>query len=209
MKVIKDNKKGEVVVKITTLDDLWFLSHIIDQGDLITANTVRKVKLGGEGDRKASTVKKRMKLTVEVEKIEFHKYTNALRVSGKIREGPEDLQRGSFHSINLEENAVVSIFKERWLKHQRERLYEATKEKFPKILICVLDRKEVSFALLKRYGYDYLSELEGEVQEKAYPDVKKSVTFYADVVKRLKEYVVRLDIEHIILASPAFWKRSR
>ena len=68
--------------------------------------------------------------------------------------------------------------------------------------------KEVSFALLKRFGYQLMSELEGEVQEKRFPSVKKSSSFYSDVVKALQEYVARLNIEHVVIASPAFWKEE-
>ena len=209
MKIIKEAfAKGSVVVSVTTLDDLWFLSHVLDKGDKVSAKTVRKIKMGGEGDRKASVVKKTIFIQIDVEKVEFHKYQNSLRVAGKVLEGPDDITRGSFHTINVEEGTAITIEKEQWLKHQVSKIKEATKETFPKVLLCVMDRKEVSFAMLKRYGYEYLSELEGEVQEKAYPLVKKSATFYADIVKRLQEYVARLSIEYIVLASPAFWKED-
>ena len=207
MKIVKDNRKhGEVVLSVTSLDDLWFLSQVIEKGDAVTAKTVRKMKLGGQEERKANVVKKWVQLTLEVEKVEFHKYTNALRVAGKITEASGDIQRGAFHTINIEEGSKLTVKKEVWLKHQWSRLQEATKEKFPKVLLCVLDRKEVSFALLKRYGYDLMSELEGEVQEKRFPILKKSATFYQDIVKRIQEYVKRFKIEYIIIASPAFWK---
>ena len=207
MKIMKDDRKhGSVTISVSSLDDLWFLSQVIDISDHVSGKTLRKMKLGSPDERKANVVKRWVKITVLVDKIEFHKYNNSLRVSGKITEGPDDVQLGSFHTITIEENSVITITKKKWLKHQFDRLKEASVEKFPKVLLCVLDRKEVSFALLKRYGYEIMSELEGEVQEKRFPLVKKSSSFYVDIVKRLQEYVDRLDIEHVIVASPAFWK---
>ncbi|MBS3144442.1 mRNA surveillance protein pelota [Candidatus Woesearchaeota archaeon] len=209
MRILKDNqKRGEVLVKVTTLDDLWYLSQVLDKHDFVTGDTVRKIKLGNGEEGKTQIIKKHARITVEVEKVEFHKYTNALRINGKIKEGPEDVQRGAFHTINVEENDTLLIVKEHWHKYQRDKLKEACKEKLPKILICVLERKEVSFALLKRYGYEYISDFEGEVQEKAFPNIKKDATFYADIVKRLQEYDQRYKLDKLIVASPAFWKEE-
>lgn len=197
-----------MLIKVTTLDDLWYLSHVIDKNDRITADTVRKIKLGNQEEGKTHIVKKHARITIQVEKVEFHKYTNALRISGKIIAAPEDIRRGSFHTINIEENDVLLVAKEHWLNYQLQKLREACREKLPKILICVLERKEVSFALLKRYGYDFLGEFEGEVQEKALPPMKKNATFYTDIIKRLQEYDQRYHLDKMIVASPAFWKEE-
>src|SRR3989338_2681175 len=137
MRILKDNqKRGEVLVKVTTLDDLWYLSQVLDKHDFVTGDTVRKIKLGNGEEGKTQIIKKHARITVEVEKVEFHKYTNALRINGKIKEGP------------------------------------------------------------------------GEVQEKAFPNIKKDATFYADIVKRLQEYDQRYKLDKLIVASPAFWKEE-
>ena len=107
MKIIKsDYKKGYVKVKIENLDDLWYLNHIIEPGDFVKGKTFRKIKIGQEGQRKQKVVKKSIYLAVQVEKIGFSKTSNILRVSGIVKEGPEDVPLGSYHTINLEENSV-------------------------------------------------------------------------------------------------------
>src|SRR3989344_2264428 len=58
---------------------------------------------------------------------------------------------------------------------------------------------------MKRYGYEFLLEMKGEVQKKASPE-KVKATFYQDVVKQLEEYDKRYELNKIIVASPAFWK---
>ncbi|MEK6900965.1 MAG: mRNA surveillance protein Pelota, partial [Nanoarchaeota archaeon] len=58
-----DFKKGTVILRVTDLDDLWYLSHIIERGDVLTAKTTRKIKLG-EGEN-AKVVKKTLTLTIE------------------------------------------------------------------------------------------------------------------------------------------------
>jgi len=71
MRVIYKNLKGgEIKVLAENLDDLWYLSQVIDEGDLVSGKSFRKVKLGGESDR-SSSVKKPVFVKIVVEKIEL------------------------------------------------------------------------------------------------------------------------------------------
>jgi len=202
-----DLKKGEAKLKIENLDDLWYLSQIIDIGDLVKGKTIRKIKIGQEADRKQSIVKKPVFLRIRIEKIEFSKTSGLLRVLGIIVEGSDDVQKGEHHTFNLEPNVVFTLIKERWLKYQVDRLKEATKEKVSKILILVMDREEAHFALLKKYGYELLTNIKGKVKKK---DVEDNLGggFYKEVIHRMEEYVKRYGIVKVILASPAFWKED-
>lgn len=208
MKLIySDFRKGEVKLKTQNLDDLWYLSHIIDKDDLVKGKTLRKIKVGKEGERKQRIKKKQITLVIQVEKISFHKYSNNLRVSGAVKEGPEDVPKGSYHTFDIDDNTTITLIKETWLKFQLDKLKEAIQEKISNILICVLDREEAYFALLKKQGYKLLSHVKGKVQKKQSEEKVKS-TFYDDVIKTLNEYVERYKIEQIILASTSFWKEE-
>ena len=203
MDILKsDFRKGIVKLRVNDLDDLWYLSHIIDAGDLVKGKTTRKIKIG-DGEN-AKTVKKTITLKVEVEKVEFHKFSDVLRVSGKVRSGPEDIPQGSYHTISLEEKSEFVLEKTKWLKYQKDKLTEASEKKHH-FLICVFDREEAVFALSKMYGYDVLLKLEGDVARK-----RKKVTvkkdFYDEIIKLLKDYEKRYSPASIIVASPAFFK---
>ncbi len=202
-----DLKKGEAKLKIENLDDLWYLSQLVDIGDIIKGKTIRKIKLGKDSDRKQAIVKKPFFLKIKIEKIEFSKLSNALRVLGVITEGPEDIQKGEHHTFSLEPNTIFTLIKERWLKYQVDRLKEACKEKASKILIVVMDREEAHFALLKKYGYELLTHIRGNVRKKAIEE-KSEGKFYDEIINKLDEYVERYGIITIILASPAFWKED-
>lgn len=197
-----DFRKGIVKLRVNDLDDLWYLSHIIDAGDIVKGKTTRKIKIG-EGEN-AKTVKKTITLKVEVEKVEFHKFSDLLRVNGKVMEGPEDIPNGSYHTISLEEKSEFVLEKIKWLKYQREKLEDAAEKKHS-FLICVFDREEAIFALSKMYGFDILLKLEGDVARK-----RKQVTvkkdFYDEIIKLMKDYETRYSPESIIVASPAFFK---
>lgn len=206
MKIIfKNLKKGEIKVKAENLDDLWYLSNIIDKGDLIKGSTVRKLKLGNDEQRKSQIIKKPVTLSINVEKIEFSKYSDTLRASGKIIEAPEDIPKNSYHTIEIKENSIILIAKPKWFSYQIKKLEESSKDIQLKVLICVFDREEASFALLKRYGYDFLTGLSGDVQKKQVEEKKES-TFYKQITKQMQDYCKKYNIKHIILASPAFWK---
>jgi len=205
--VSSDFKKGCAKVRVNAAEDLWTVSQVIDPKDLVSGRTFRKIKIGNEEDRNQSIVKKPVTLTIEVEKVEFHKYTNSLRISGVIRAGPEDIQKGVHHTIDVGEGDVIKIVKEEWLNFQIEKLKEGAKEKLSKILIVAMDRNEACFAIMKKYGYEYLGEIEGRVQKKRVEDKTiKEKEFYEELIKKIQGYAKRYDIEYLIIASPAFWK---
>ena len=206
MKIISKNyKKNFARLKIENMDDLWYLSYIIEKGDTIRAGTFRKIKIGKEDDRNTKIVRKPVHLKISVSKIEFSKYSNILRVSGNILEGPEDIPLGSHHTINLEEDTEFTLEKSKFLKYQIDKLEESAKESKEKIMLVVHDREEAYFALLKKYGYEILTRIKGTPQKKT--DMKtESSDFFPQIKKTIEEYDKRYKFSHIIIASPGFWK---
>ena len=166
-----------------------------------------KIKIGEKEQRSQKAIKKPVFIEIKAEKIEFSKNSSNLRILGTIMQGPEDIQMGSYHSFNIEENAIISIKKEKWLKFQLDKLKEACQEKTSKILIVVHDREEAYFALMKKYGYEILAEIKGSVQKKDIEQQFKG-NFYLEIINQIKEYTERYKINNVILASPAFWKED-
>ena len=204
MKIIfSDFKKGEAKVKVTNLDDLWYLSQILDKNDVVKGETYRKLKVGS--GEKQSAIRKSVFLSIKVENVEFQRQGDILRVSGTIVEGPEDVPRGTYHTFNVENNSIITIIKERWFDFQVEKLKEASSEKQPKILLVVFDRDEAHFAYTKTYGFEYLSEIKSDLPKKE-EQTKTEGTYYDDILNKLKDYVGRYNIERVVVASPAFWK---
>jgi len=201
-KIFFDQKKAKVQVE--NQDDLWYLSQLIDKGDELRGRTYRKIKLSGSAE-KSKVEKKPVTLTISVEKTEFS--DNVLKVNGKVLTPTEDIPKGSYQSITLEENSTVEITKEKWLKYQIDRLKDAFSTKLKGILIVVMDRETALFALTKRYGYDILAKLEGEVQKKEERAVAKG-SFYEEIIKAVEQYTERYGLDNIIVASPAFWKEE-
>lgn len=203
----KDIKHGQVSLKTEDIDDLWYLSQLIDPGDFVTGKTLRKIKQLAKNQQTVRIEKRAVFLKLKVEKVEFHEYSDILRVAGTVEEGPDDIPKSSHHTFNVDVGTKITIVKEKWFNYQLKRLKEASTDKDLGILICTMDRDSAHFALLKRQGFKLLSEFEGDVIKKVEPDSKES-KFYSQITKQLEQYVERYKIKHIILASPAFWKQD-
>lgn len=185
-------------------EDLWYLTHIIDVEDSLKASTERKIKIGGEDARNQKVVRKKMMLTLKVEKVELGEGT--LRVLGIIIDGPEDISRGEHHSFSLQEGDSFTITKkESWAAWQEEKLQESVRAEKENILVVVFDREEALFAKLTTQGHTVLSRFKGDVQKKGSDDSVVG-NYWGQLIKQLTEYDDRIKPNSIIAASPAFWK---
>ena len=199
MKILKsDFKKAFVTIKIDVNDDLWYLENVLEIGDFIKSRTLRSVFMEREG-KKIKTDRKPMVLKIEVEKIEFQKYTNKLRLTGKIKEGPEEAQLGSYHTIEVELGTVLTIYKKEWKNYQIDKLKKA-QTRIPDILIVVTDSTQSTFGLLKRSGVEIISELRNPHSRQ---EEEKLPEFHKKVASEIDKFS---DVKKIILAGPGFAK---
>ncbi|MBD3313426.1 mRNA surveillance protein pelota [Candidatus Woesearchaeota archaeon] len=203
--VHSDFRKGEVKIQVDNADDIWYLSTVIDKGDHIKGKTVRKIKYG-EGEKQKSE-RKKIFLEIKAEKVDFEAKANSLRILGTVVQAPETVPLGTHHSFDIEEGTSITIIKHDWLDFQRKRIEEAAKQQSLKILVVVHDREEAYFALLKKFGYEMLTILKGEVAKKAMDDSRPK-NFYQEIISVMKEYDSKHNFESIIVASPSFWKEE-
>jgi mRNA surveillance protein pelota len=197
-----DRNKGVVKVVVETADDLWFLHTIIDKGDRCTGDSEYKYKLGGS-EAKAQVIKKRVWVQISVEKTAFDR--GQFRITGKVVNGSEEVPRGSLHSLDVFEGVRLEIAKERWLDYQEQKLEEALHSAKLSTLLVLFDREQAIFAVLKPNGYDVLLTLKGDVPKKGV-DESKIHHFYKDIATHMAELRARHKAEHVIAASPSFWK---
>jgi protein pelota len=200
MKILKaEFEKGFVTVKINVNDDLWYLREIIESGDIVKAKTLRSLFLLREG-RKEKVGKKPMVLKVRVEKVEYKKHANRLRLMGKIIEGPEDVQIGSYHSIEVSIGSVLTIYKKEWKKFQMKKI-EKAQTKVPELLIVVTDMNRATVGLIKRFRVEIILELRNphSIQEE-----DKLLEFYKKIASEIDKHSEK--VKKIILAGPGFAK---
>ncbi len=205
-KLFSDFKMGEVKLEAENADDLWHLKGIIDEGDVLKGKTLRKVTPSSKDERAKEAIRKPMVLAIRVEKVDFGD-AGELRVGGSIIGAPEDVPLGSHHTFAIEPHSSFTLIKNQWLKFQKEKLEQSLSSSKPSILLCVLDREEAYFALLKSFGYEVLLRMSGSVQKKGDTSLVLS-NFFSLVAKQLLEYDLRHSFQTIIIASPAFWKED-
>ena len=196
MKIIyKDLKEQKIKVLVESIEDMWHLAHVLEKGDIITARTMRKssVKSGGEYEYGE---KKPMTLSISLEKTELRKDTAALRLSGQIIDGPEDIPRQAYHSMQIEANSTLTIQKAKWKAHQIERLEKAVMKK-PALLVCVLDREEADIAILRESGIEMKANITNR-------DKENMEGYYDEIISCLKTYEAGI----IIIAGPGFEREN-
>ncbi len=204
MKILKkDLKNGKIKLQPENLDDIWCLSQVIDSGDTIAAYTLRKIMIGN--DNNSSAIRKRVYLKIKAEKIEFTTSSSWLRVLGVIVDGPDDVPRGTHHTINIEPGTAVEITKPEWLQYQLEKIKEATISTTSSVMIVVFDRESATFAMLNKRGYDIIGEIHGDVQKKANPS-SPAKNFFKELALNIGSYNRRYTPTNIILASSSIWK---
>lgn len=211
MKLIKqDLKTGLLVAQAENLDDLWYLSQVVHEGDLVKARTTRLIKSKDDKLRADKGKKETMTLSVRVEKAEFDQNANKLRILGKIEAGPEDLiSLGTHHTLEIDEHDRLDIFKQEWAAPELQYLTDAEKAaRTAKVMICVVGDGEATVALLRERGLAYVDTREnlGGKYVKGKEDKKKE--FYEKLLKLLLEQAEKARVKTIILGGPAFEKRN-
>jgi protein pelota len=210
MQILKSNwSKGETSLKIENLDDLWTLYLILEPENEIEAVTERKIRIGKADDRNPKFVRKTFKLKVIVEKTDLSKQKDTLRVSGKINSTIDDITKGSYHTINLVENSIITIFK-KWKHFEIEKIKEATEKRDQNIIFCIHDREEALFVNLLNNQTEILAEIKGSVSKKTIDNsqITHITDFYSELIKKMSELLERKNPFKIIIASPGFFKED-
>ena len=94
-------------------EDLEVLRDMLSPGVFVTAKSPRSIKIKREGELvRAKTGRKEVLMKILVEKIELRE---ALRLTGKIVEAPEDVDKG-YHTIEIEPDKIFKVEKvwKRW-----------------------------------------------------------------------------------------------
>ena len=195
----QDPKEGEIRLTPENTEDLWHIERLLQNGDRIVAKSFRRYKAteDDEGEKKLVTIK------LLVEKVEFSRFANRLRVTGKILEGtPEEfVQQGSYHTIDIEQDFPVSIIKDRWMSHHLSRIKQAIAEtKRPRLGMLVMDEGKAIYATLRGYGVEYELELENSASKRDERFDEKKLAFFGEIIKKLQSS----QVGRIIVAGPGF-----
>ena len=209
MRILFQNARtGEIKVQLESQDDVWHIYNLVEKGDLVTAATYRRLetKLFKDKLRPERGEKRKMTLGIRVEETEYHEFTERLRVSGKIEEGPQDL--GQHHTLNLEVGEILTIKKELWTAQQLGRIKEAVSAaKRPLITFLSIDESEAVFAVLRQAGVQQLSNVISHVPGKAYESEQgaRKKEYYSETLAELKRIYTE---GALVILGPGFAKEE-
>lgn len=196
---------------VENLDDLWYLSSVVQTGDLVKTKTERRIKAKEDMARSKKGERRVFTLVVRVEKADFKSDSDTFRITGTVEQGPEDLVAiGSHHTFNVEKGTKLTIVKDRLSPIDLDRLREAERASLrPKILIVVVDEGEATFGLVRESKIQYyeLSKLIGGKYDIKGRNERK-LEFYRDTAKFMSEIISRENLSAVIIAGAGFEKEN-
>ena len=140
---------GEIRLFPESLDDLWHLEHLVAPGDLVFATTLRAVESVSDKLRPDKPEKRPVRLGIRVERTEFHRFANRLRMTGIIEHGEET---GSYHTLNIEPGYEISVIK-RWRPVDLERIDRAVKASvYEAVHILTIEEGEAELFRIRQFG---------------------------------------------------------
>ncbi len=211
MKIVaRKLKKGIVVVVPESMDDLWHLYNVILPGDQIAARTVRRVRRT-EGSRPDRGERRGMFIRLDVEEVSLHKYSNRLRVKGRILAGPEDfVSLGTYHTINVEPGLKIEIVKTHWPRSLLNRLKEAAKQKGQRVIVIAVEEGCATIGIVDDTGVDIHLSLHGNSMGKygKYQNSPENIgQLFGAVALQLGELLNKIpDVIRIVVVGPGFTK---
>jgi protein pelota len=198
MKIVHfERKTGELKLQADTLDDLWHLDKVLAPNDLVESHSMRTYKVGTREEKKPVTIR------VRVERVEFAKSANRLRILGPIVWGePEEfVQLGKYHTIDVEPGDRIKITKQ-WRAHEVKRLQEAEKEsKRPRLRIIVMDEEKALTAMLRAFGVEYGPEFFSGGSKKSDNYEKSEAEYFGVIAAEIERHP-----ERYVVAGPGFAK---
>lgn len=205
MKVIhQDTRTNEIKLRPDSIDDLWHLSHLLDESDLVYASTYRRKEDKGDKLRPERTEKVRMRLGIRVRKVEFHESDDRLRLLGEIESGPQDV--GQHHTLMIGIGDDITIVKTEWKQAYLERIKRAidASDK-PSVVFVAIEDSEAVIALAREYGFKESATITRNPEGKMY-DSKSNEEAYLDEV--INKVVPVLKGEPLVILGPGFTKES-
>ena len=185
-----------------TLDDLWHLNYVLEPGDHVSGDTTRRITRDDDALRDTGGEREHLSVTIEVDSVEFHKFSNRLRVAGVIVGCSREDQLGAHHTLNVEERAEITVEKE-FKTDQNERLEEAVAAtENPDVAIATVEEGAAYVHTVAQYGTEEYASIAGPTGKGEYARDR------SELFAELATVLSRLEVDALILAGPGFTKED-
>jgi len=206
------NQSGAIELVPESLDDLWHLKYVIEDGDMLGAFTKRRVEGATDKIRPDAAEKRSTHLTIEVAGMEFHRFSNRLRVRGIIRRG---IDTGEYHTINIEIGSMITIEKH-WKPDQLERVKDAVAASArPRVTIVTIESGEACIGFVRQFGVDLVTQITqpsgkrvGDSTHEFFATVSSALGQAIEHARSRHDRQAQVQEQAIIVAGPGFIKED-
>ena len=184
------------------VDDLWHLSYVLEPGDLVSGDTTRRIQRDDDQMRDTGGQREPMRVTIEVEDVEFARFANRLRVGGVIVGCSREDQLGHHHTLNLEERSEVTIEKH-FKPDQKDRIEEAEQAtENPDVAVVTVEEGAAYVHTVAQYGTEEYASFTSPTGKGEYARPR------TELFDQLGSALSHLDVDAVILAGPGFTKQD-
>ena len=186
-------------------DDLLILRRVIKQEDKIISDTTRVIKQDNEYARPDRGERVKIRISLEVEKIQLDAVFDKLRIQGTIIESSnEAVSKGVHHSLLVKIGDSFNVVKKKW--HPFElRLIKKRDEEFGFALVAI-DRGDCGIGKLNGTHLQLMQNMYSGSSGKRYKTTFNIETFFQTVTKALETVLREKDL--IIIFGPGETKRQ-
>ena len=198
--------EGKLKVAPQSLEDLWYLSRVVEPGDQAEGRSWRRFKSQGT-ERASSGEKKPVTVRLKLEGVEFAQNSNKLRFTGPILSGhPEEfVQLGEFHTLDAEIGDTLTVYKTLSPLHKKLLNEAKARSKHFKTVIVAIDDEKCIMGLLETTGLKVVFEA-GNHASKRDPESYEAHTkkFYSEIIDAVKTH----DCKYLVVAGPGFEREN-
>jgi protein pelota len=209
MKAKINEEEATIRLEPETLEDLWVVTRLVQAGDEARGTAWRRFK-ARDLERAESGEKKRIRVVLRVENIEYAENANRVRLTGVILRGePQEFApAGEHQTLDVEIGTRVEIKKKEGKIGVFERkTLDAAKKRATRVdaLIIAMDDEGATLAQLTPSGVKYSYTIESEASKrepKNYAEFRKK--YFSEILKACETAVQRG--ARLIVAGPGFAK---
>ncbi|MBO3841268.1 MAG: mRNA surveillance protein pelota [Candidatus Brockarchaeota archaeon] len=200
-----DYDKKVLEIRPFSGEELWKAYHLIDKGDLASAETMRILKIDeGEKSRRKAFLK------IMVENVEFEVSSETIRLRGRVLECPEDMEGvlGHYHTLTIGVGDRVMVEKQELSPIHRKILSRDVNTK--KYIVVAVELGNATLAVVKDYGVVESLEVEQDIPGKNFPEEREAmaVRFFHEVSKTLRSIWIKEGRPKTILIGPSVTREA-
>ncbi|PIA29743.1 hypothetical protein AQUCO_05800086v1 [Aquilegia coerulea] len=209
------NGAGTATMVAQEPDDIWFLFGLVSVGDMVAAESARKIHYATRDGNKGSAARVKVKLEIKLTATDYDKDGCCLRVRGKNISSDAYVATGAFHTIEIKLELPFELKKKVWEKSQLDMLLtRCESETSPELAVVLIQQEGIaSLSLVGKGGsINQCAKIEETSAASRKNGASKKTSnatsnkFFNSLVQSFKEHVDFTFTKHVVIASPGTLK---